>query len=241
MEIHWASFAWQAWWFCGLHPCHERWMWPAKRWGYCEDRWEMFSMEVMIFEMIGSQHISKAHQSHKSRDVASRMGSDWLFGMAASAQPSQKRWRWMASKQGRRDLYKGIGRERERARLTCKMQWSYWGFWAGRWLGLWQSTEFVCVAWSMLHPGSLGHPRIDIATAILGTCPNNYTLLGSISVNPDHIHLQWISVYLSISLFGGVLKWWYPPNHPKLDNFSVETHGFGDPPFQKKTFIYLLI
>jgi hypothetical protein len=86
----------------------------------------------------------------------------------------------------------------------------------------------------MLHPASLGHPRIDIATAILGTCPNNYTLLGSISVNPDHIHLQWISVYLSISLFGGVLKWWYPPNHPKLDNFSVETHGFGDPPFQKK-------
>ena len=71
----------------------------------------MFSMEVMIFEMIGSQHISKAH---KSRDVASRMGSDWLFGMAASAQPSKRRWRWMASKQGRGDLYKGIGRERER-------------------------------------------------------------------------------------------------------------------------------
>ena len=171
---------WQAWWFCGLHPCHERWMWPAKRWGCCEDetcfpwKWWYFRwLEVNIF-----QKPIDIHKSHKSRDVASRMGSDWLFGMAASAQPSQKRWRWMASKQGRRDLYKGIGRERERARLTCKMQWSYWGFWAGRWLGLWQSTGFVCVAWSMLHPGSLGHPRIDIATAILGTCPNNYTLLG---------------------------------------------------------------
>lgn len=24
------------------------------------------------------------------------------------------------------------------------------------------------------------------------------------------------------------------PNHPKLDHFSIETHGFGDPPLKKK-------
>ena len=24
-----------------------------------------------------------------------------------------------------------------------------------------------------------------------------------------------------------------PPNHPKLDHFCTETHGFGDPPFQE--------
>ena len=24
-----------------------------------------------------------------------------------------------------------------------------------------------------------------------------------------------------------------PPNHPKLDRFGFESHGFGDPPFQE--------
>ena len=25
-------------------------------------------------------------------------------------------------------------------------------------------------------------------------------------------------------------KWEVPPNHPKLDQFSLKTYGFGDPP-----------
>lgn len=32
-------------------------------------------------------------------------------------------------------------------------------------------------------------------------------------------------------LFGGLLELEVPPNHPKLDFLSIETHGFGDPPF----------
>ena len=30
---------------------------------------------------------------------------------------------------------------------------------------------------------------------------------------------------------GCFLKWGYPPNHPNLDHFSIETYGFGVPPF----------
>ena len=30
----------------------------------------------------------------------------------------------------------------------------------------------------------------------------------------------------SKNIYGGFLKWWLPPNHPKLDHFSIETHGF---------------
>jgi hypothetical protein len=30
---------------------------------------------------------------------------------------------------------------------------------------------------------------------------------------------------------GGVLKWGGSPKHPKLDHFSIETHGLGYPEF----------
>ena len=32
-------------------------------------------------------------------------------------------------------------------------------------------------------------------------------------------------------VWGGVPEIGVPPNHPKLDNFSFQTHGFGDPQF----------
>jgi hypothetical protein len=32
-----------------------------------------------------------------------------------------------------------------------------------------------------------------------------------------------------------------PLNQPKLDHFSIETHGFGDPPFQETAIYYTLV
>ena len=40
-----------------------------------------------------------------------------------------------------------------------------------------------------------------------------------------------------MDIHGGFLKWGVPPNHPNftvLDRFSIETYGFGDPPFEEK-------
>ena len=39
---------------------------------------------------------------------------------------------------------------------------------------------------------------------------------------------------ISISLYGGFrLVMRVAPNHPSHDHISIETHGFGDPPFQE--------
>ena len=32
-----------------------------------------------------------------------------------------------------------------------------------------------------------------------------------------------------------------PPNHPKFKHFSTETHGFGDPHFEKPSHIHVCI
>ena len=32
-----------------------------------------------------------------------------------------------------------------------------------------------------------------------------------------------------------------PPTYPKLDRFSIESHGFGNPPFQDTSIIYIYI
>ena len=43
-----------------------------------------------------------------------------------------------------------------------------------------------------------------------------------------HIYIYYIYIYINIHMV--FPKMVVPLNHPKLDYFSIETYGFGDPP-----------
>ena len=44
----------------------------------------------------------------------------------------------------------------------------------------------------------------------------------------------------TLAILGGFLKCWYPKSSKTLDNFGIDTRGFGDPPFQF-TIIFKLV
>ena len=42
---------------------------------------------------------------------------------------------------------------------------------------------------------------------------------------------------IDTNLYGGFLKWWYPPNHPFIDGFSIVNHPFWGSPIDGNPYI----
>ena len=60
-----------------------------------------------------------------------------------------------------------------------------------------------------------------------------------LSICLSNWHLSINKLYIIIYIY--VVHYpWVPPNHPKLDRFSIDTHGFGDAPILRTPpYIYI--